>query len=246
MQNLQPIPRILIVFASEGMLHTFVFYMGLTQYRGRRYEYRCQGLPPIWLSVVDETQSLAPVLEFAARNRLNVHNYTRRGISGPGGLQTVQQWLGNTGQSVRQRYGEQVTWFLQRALPNEHAVVYHAVTTTTVDEDAELQSVLNHSLETYDAGRKSPSPAWVEPLRCFKSEPAVPGVHPLCVSCLVSRASVAFVDCGHQVICDECACAFWSQPEGFKKQCLICRKPIQHAPVHLIPSEPLAVDQAMV
>lgn len=246
--------RILVVFGSDGMRHTLVFYLGITLYREVApsiWEYRCPGLPSLWIAVVNQ-DSMAAAIEFASRHGLCIHNYTRhRGILGPGGLQTVQEWLGNSS-TVRQRYGDEVAWFIQRELPGVGGA------TTTIhppspissvprnDSDNDLERVLARSLEAYAeerAGRQSPCPGWVEPLRRFKSEPAIPGVHPKCVCCLESRATLAFVDCGHQVMCDECACAFWSQPGGPKRQCLVCKQPIQHAPVHLFPSDPLPVNK---
>lgn len=247
--------RLLVVFASDGMRHTFVFYLGITLYREVApsvYEYRCPDRPPLWIAVVAHEEAAASVFAFAMRHHLNVHNYTRHGIMGPGGLHTVQQWLGNSC-TVRQRYGDEVTYFIQRELPALTPMASPlSLTTTSAEEatasplmDTELERVLAHSLEAYAAeraGRRSPCPpGWAESLRRFKSEPAVPGVHPRCLVCLESRASLAFVDCGHQVICDECACVSWCQQAGsaLKRECLVCRKPIRQAPIHLFPSEPI-------
>lgn len=257
--------RILVVFASDGMRHTFVFYLGITLWREVGpciYEYRCPDRPPLWIAVVQESPTAA--LAFAARHQLNVHNYTRHGIMGPGGLHTVQQWLGNTC-TVRQRYGDEVTYFIQRELqgtaatflspstaapttappfhsPSESQSFFGSTESTAEPLIDTLERVLARSLESYAAeqsGRQSPCPGWVEPLRRFPSEPAVPGVHPQCLVCLEKRASVALVDCGHQVICDECACICWSSGGGLRRECLVCRKPIRGAPVHLFPSEPI-------
>lgn len=248
---------ILVVFGSDAMRHTFVFYLGITLYREVApgiYEYHCPGMSPLWIAVASQQETLSSILQFAFQRRLNVHNYTRHGIMGPGGLQTVQQWLGNTC-TVRQRYGDEVAWFIQRELPGggggggrsgdiPSSPAHHHL--PDASNDADLERVLARSLEAYAeemAGRRSPCPGWVESLRRFKSEPAVPGVDPLCRCCLVSRATVALADCGHQAICDECACAAWSQSGGVKRQCLVCRKPIQQAPIHLFPSEPIPVNK---
>jgi hypothetical protein len=249
--------RVMIVFASDGARHTLVFYLGISlhaQVASSVYEYRHPTLPPLWIAVAYDTLSMVSALDFATRNRCNVHNYTRQGMQGPGGLHTIQTWIGD-GTTVRQRYGDELAWYIQRGLPGPSpSQPYRPVSPlpNADDDAAELERVLARSLESYamDQGRRSPclAPAWVEPLRGYKSEPAIPGVHPTCLACLESRATLAFVDCGHQVMCDECACDFWSQPGGPKRQCLVCRKPIQHAPIHLFPSEPIPVnkDQPMV
>jgi Zinc finger, C3HC4 type (RING finger) len=237
---------------SEGIRHLLIYNLSLvlqSHVGPHVYEYTHGGgggggiASPIWIAVVSDCIPPA-LLQYAVLNRLNVHNYTRNGIRGPGGLQTIQSWMGNT-RTVRQHFGDEVAWFLQTALSGEAA----AATTVAVasspirsNDDLVLERALARSLEAYaeDQGRRSPCvPPWVETLRRFPSEPAVPGVHPKCIVCLESRATVAFVDCGHQVMCDPCACTFWSQPGGPMRQCLICRKPIQNAPIHLFPSEPL-------
>lgn len=43
-----------------------------------------------------------------------------------------------------------------------------------------------------------------------------------CVVCYVNRASVCFVDCGHQVLCDVCVKKLWT---SVKRECPVCRNP---------------------
>jgi hypothetical protein len=62
--------------------------------------------------------------------------------------------------------------------------------------------------------------SWQNVLRA-KSEPVVPG-QPVCMVCLQSRASICFVDCGHQVACDECIAIMWSRAD-VAHSCPVCR-----------------------
>lgn len=247
---------ICIVVSSDGARHTLAYYLGCTSHTQCTpflYEYTChRNAPNLWIAVtaasLSSSASFLPiVLQETARRRLNVHNYSGQGtIMGPGAFQTLQSWLGSV-QAVRQRFDEETLWVLQRMIPSPMEI-----TTSTITEDTELEWVLARSLDDQQqqqrSGRQSPAPAWMNSLASWKSEPARPGIDPRCVVCMDSRASVAFVDCGHQIVCDECVCIYWSHHSGNKRQCLVCRKPIQHAPIHLIPSEPAPVnkDHAMV
>lgn len=54
-----------------------------------------------------------------------------------------------------------------------------------------------------------------------KSEPKQVG-QPLCIVCLESRASICLVECGHQVMCDECVRIIWSRAD-VAHSCPVCQ-----------------------
>jgi hypothetical protein len=56
-----------------------------------------------------------------------------------------------------------------------------------------------------------------------KSEPKQVG-QPLCIVCLESRASICLVECGHQVMCDECVRIIWSRAD-VAHSCPVCQAP---------------------
>lgn len=79
------------------------------------------------------------------------------------------------------------------------------------------------------------------------SEPAEPGL-PVCIVCRVSKASVCFVPCGHQVCCDECVRTMKTRTD-LVKTCPVCRAPVdtivrptlsELAPMHSTPTKPVA------
>lgn len=66
--------------------------------------------------------------------------------------------------------------------------------------------------------RKVP-PTWLSVLK--EPEPIVAGM-PSCITCHSHRASICFVDCGHQVMCDMCVRQMCELP-GVRKTCPVCR-----------------------
>ncbi len=47
----------------------------------------------------------------------------------------------------------------------------------------------------------------------------------LCCVCLTSRASIAYVECGHQIICDGCFKACFTRT-SLKHECQVCKTPV--------------------
>jgi hypothetical protein len=92
--------------------------------------------------------------------------------------------------------------------------------------DDDLQQAIRESLEE-EARVAAEAANKVVPLEedwkrvLKKSEPVMAG-YPVCMVCLTSRASICFVDCGHQVACDECV-EIMRTRTGVCKQCIVCR-----------------------
>lgn len=104
------------------------------------------------------------------------------------------------------------------------------------DDDQLLQIALDRSRQEEERQQEALSRArvklqegWRDVLK--KSEDAVPG-QPVCVVCLTSHASICLVDCGHQVMCDECVEIMWTRVDVnhacpvCKKECTIITRPI--------------------
>jgi len=104
------------------------------------------------------------------------------------------------------------------------------------DEERILNLVLEHSQREEERQREALSKAritlqagWNDVLK--ESEPVQEG-QPVCVVCLSSRASICLVDCGHQVMCDECVKIMWTRADVnhacpvCKKECTIIARPI--------------------
>lgn len=67
--------------------------------------------------------------------------------------------------------------------------------------------------------RRSAPPSWESILK--EPEPIVPG-QPVCITCPSHRASICFIPCGHQVMCDLCVRQMCELP-GVRRACPYCR-----------------------
>lgn len=72
--------------------------------------------------------------------------------------------------------------------------------------------------ESPEKKRRVP-PTWISVLK--EPEPIASGA-PSCITCHSYRASICFVDCGHQVMCDSCVRQMCELP-GVRKTCPVCR-----------------------
>jgi hypothetical protein len=94
------------------------------------------------------------------------------------------------------------------------------------EDDTNLQAAIDASMnytqpireESPEKKRRVP-PTWKSVLR--EPEPIVVGA-PSCITCHTHRASICFVDCGHQVMCDLCVRQMCELP-GVRKTCPVCR-----------------------
>ena len=104
------------------------------------------------------------------------------------------------------------------------------------EEDTQLTLALERSLADEEQRKQSLSKkrvqlqeGWRNVLR--KSEAKV-SHQPVCVVCLDSRASICLVECGHQVMCDECVEIMWTRADVnhccpvCKQECTIITRPI--------------------
>lgn len=95
--------------------------------------------------------------------------------------------------------------------------------------DEDLQQAIRESLEE-EARVAAAESTKIIPLeeawkRVLKApEPVAPG-QPACILCIDNRASICFVDCGHQVACDACVEILRTRA-GVCKQCVICRSEV--------------------
>jgi hypothetical protein len=98
---------------------------------------------------------------------------------------------------------------------------------TTEDEDPELVAALRES-ERFDQERRAKASnvrvpfvrEWSSIVR-DASDPIVVG-QPICCVCLEKRASICFVECNHQCMCDECVREVWTRSD-VKHECPVCR-----------------------
>ncbi len=106
------------------------------------------------------------------------------------------------------------------------------------EEDADLLRAQEESLRTFDREREArgedPDPstrpqrkrrideAWEAKLR--DAEPIVEGA-PVCIACKDHKATIVFVPCEHQVMCDTCFRSMWSIM-GIDRVCPGCRTPV--------------------
>lgn len=59
-----------------------------------------------------------------------------------------------------------------------------------------------------------------------KSEPIAKEGDPVCKVCMVHRPSICFVECGHQVACDECVRIMWTESK-IERVCIVCKAPVE-------------------
>jgi len=80
------------------------------------------------------------------------------------------------------------------------------------EEEARRREALENAKQKLQDG-------WEEVLK--KSTPKKKG-RPVCIVCLVSEATICLVECGHQVMCDECVREIWTR-SSLKKACPVCQ-----------------------
>lgn len=107
-------------------------------------------------------------------------------------------------------------------------IVHNSSSSNSSEDDANLQAALDASMnhpQPYisdtpprEKKRRVP-PTWLSVLKT--PEPIVAGA-PSCIACHSHRASICFVDCGHQVMCDACVRQMCEMP-GVSKACPVCR-----------------------
>jgi hypothetical protein len=114
-------------------------------------------------------------------------------------------------------------------MPNSGRItIVHNSSSSSDEDDANLQAALDASMnhpQPYisdtpprEKKRRVP-PTWLSVLKT--PEPIVAGA-PSCIACHSHRASICFVDCGHQVMCDACVRQMCEMP-GVSKACPVCR-----------------------
>lgn len=90
-----------------------------------------------------------------------------------------------------------------------------------------LEAAMRASMAHYEQMREQrakervPVPKTWEQTLAAQSEPAEPN-QPVCVVCLDKKATVCFVDCGHQVTCDDCVREMWSRVD-VAHECPVCK-----------------------
>jgi hypothetical protein len=99
------------------------------------------------------------------------------------------------------------------------------------NDDTEFQEAVRLSLQAYEAyvppapEARTLAPDWAAVLH-ERSDPLIGGGggedEIACVVCMDSRASICFVDCAHQVVCDECVRIMWTRSD-LARQCPVCR-----------------------
>jgi hypothetical protein len=100
------------------------------------------------------------------------------------------------------------------------------------DEDDDFVLVQDASLNQNqppprvgEVKRRKIEKTWEEILKP-KSEPVVEqSLDPVCVICMENKATICFVDCQHQVCCDECVRNILSRKDT-KVRCPVCLEPI--------------------
>ena len=95
--------------------------------------------------------------------------------------------------------------------------------------DDDLEQAIRNSLNDQEAAASASvniplSDDWARVIK--KSEPVLPG-QPVCLVCLASRASICFVECGHQVACDECVQIMRTSTK-LGQNCISCRTEVHH------------------
>lgn len=99
------------------------------------------------------------------------------------------------------------------------------------EESRQLHDALRASLLDYERNSRMriappptvaapPPPGWEAILKA-QSDAIVAG-QPECVVCCDKRASICFVECGHQVACDECVRTLWTRTD-LRHECPCCR-----------------------
>lgn len=98
------------------------------------------------------------------------------------------------------------------------------------DDDIDFLRAQDESLHHHDGGggggertqkTRKLNPEWNAVLKT--SEIAVTG-DPICVACHEMRASILFIQCSHQVMCDNCVRKMFELP-GVERTCPVCREP---------------------
>jgi hypothetical protein len=96
------------------------------------------------------------------------------------------------------------------------------------EEDPELTLGIELSLQEQDKPLKKlrllPSD-WKHVLK-EKSEPIAKEGDPVCKVCMECRPSICFVECGHQVACDECVRIMWTESK-IHRVCIVCKTPVE-------------------
>lgn len=92
------------------------------------------------------------------------------------------------------------------------------------DDDAELALALTASLQQPQpqAPPRVLKRTWQDVLEQSRDTPAQPG-QAVCIACRDNRASICFLPCAHQAMCDSCARS-WMEANP---QCPICRSPCE-------------------
>jgi hypothetical protein len=95
---------------------------------------------------------------------------------------------------------------------------------------SEIEEALRASMVQYEQVREArakervPVPKTWEQTLAAHSEPVEPN-QPVCVVCIDKKATVCFVDCGHQVACDDCVREMWSRVD-VAHECPVCKSPV--------------------
>lgn len=107
-------------------------------------------------------------------------------------------------------------------MPSQGRITIVQNSSSDDDDQTNLQAAIDASMND-DAERsrvrqkRKVPPTWLSVLK--EPEPIVAGM-PSCITCYSYRASICFVDCGHQVLCDVCVRRMC---EIANKACPLCR-----------------------
>jgi hypothetical protein len=149
-------------------------------------------------------------------------------IIAPGASATIAAWLGA---DQAQLLDDQTRAEIGRILTSDAVVVRR--NWTEDDDTAALQAALDASMRAYEEeeeqrNQQRPEPRWKRQMKRHKSEGPAVG-RPKCIVCLEKQATLVLVNCGCQVMCDDCI-DYWAD------SCPNCRTAIETAPVHIFPS----------
>lgn len=106
-------------------------------------------------------------------------------------------------------------------MPSQGRITIVQNSSSDDDDQTNLQAAIDASMNVVEPERvrqkRKVPPTWLSVLK--EPEPIVPGM-PSCITCYSYRASICFVDCGHQVLCDVCVRRMC---EIANKACPLCR-----------------------
>lgn len=86
--------------------------------------------------------------------------------------------------------------------------------------------------QTESMAAPAPAPPRREPIptdweRVLKQAVVARPHDPCCIVCTDNRATICFVECGHQIMCDDCVRTM-CQTAGVRRECPSCRAPMGH------------------